>query len=248
MRNIKLVIPFYNAEKYITKCLESVFNQTYKKYKLIVINDCSSDDSHNKVLPFLDLYPDKMIYLKNEKRMFTMYNHQNAVFNYCDSEDIIVHLDGDDYLIDDNVLDYINTFYESTQCLMMYGQATYLDGRKGNAKPYKTKYEFEMKRSLPFYVSHIRTFIAKLFFEIKNQDPLLFCFKDHNGEWYKMSADVAIMYPIMEIAGYENVKYNEKSLYIYNNLNPICDYKINVNLQESIHHEILSKPSFKRVF
>lgn len=245
MKRMKVVVPFYNAEKYLSQCLDSVLDQTYNNYQIILINDCSDDNSKDVVNRFLEK-TDKITYIENDKRMYAMYNHQNAVFNYCESEDIVIHLDGDDYLIDSNVLQYINDFYEKEKCLMMYGQAIYADGRIGNARPYNSQRDFEIKRMLPFYVSHIRTFVAKVFHEIKNQDAYLSCFKDNFGEWYKMSADVAMMYPIMEISGYENVKYNDTALYVYNNLNPICDYKVDLSLQELTHYEILKKPSFKK--
>lgn len=245
MKTIKLVIPFYNAEKYLVNCINSVLSQNYNNYHIIVINDCSTDNSSNIMSDFVNS-SNKITYIENKERMYPMYNHQNAIFNYCDKDDIVVHLDGDDYLIDNNVLKFIDHFYETSKCLMMYGQAVYIDGRIGNARPYNSKQEFEYKRNLPFYVSHIRTFMAKGFYEIKNQDPELLSFKDKNKQWYKMSADVAMMYPLMEIFGYEYVKYNDVPLYVYNNLNPICEYKLNLNLQESIHYEILKKPCFNR--
>ena len=130
----------------------------------------------------------------------------------------------------------------------MYGQAQYLSGRYGIACPYENEIEFINKRkNFKFHISHIRTFYAKIFHEIKKQDNSLSCFKDKNGEWYQMSCDVAIMYPILEICGYEKVQYNDKILYIYNDSNPIQDYKLNLQLQEEIHREILNKPVFKYV-
>ena len=42
---ISIVIPLYNAEKYIKKCIESILNQSYKNIELIVVNDGSTDKS-----------------------------------------------------------------------------------------------------------------------------------------------------------------------------------------------------------
>ena len=41
-----IVVPLYDAEKYIEKCLNSILNQSYKKFQLKVVDDCSSDSSY----------------------------------------------------------------------------------------------------------------------------------------------------------------------------------------------------------
>ena len=47
MNNIKfsIIVPVYNVEKYIKKCINSILNQTYKNYEIIIINDGSTDKS-----------------------------------------------------------------------------------------------------------------------------------------------------------------------------------------------------------
>jgi len=45
MKKISVIIPLYNAENYISKCLDSIVNQTYKNFEIIVINDKSKDNS-----------------------------------------------------------------------------------------------------------------------------------------------------------------------------------------------------------
>ena len=47
---ISIIIPLYNTEKYIEKAIESVINQTYKNWELIIIDDCSTDSSLDIVL------------------------------------------------------------------------------------------------------------------------------------------------------------------------------------------------------
>lgn len=246
--SFKIVIPFYNAENFVEKSVLSALTQRYENFKIILINDCSSDSSHERLQSLLSEFQDKIVYIKNDKRMGAMYNHQMAVFEHCEKDDIVVQLDGDDWFVNKNVLSYINDFYNNSNCWMMYGQAQYLSGRRGNAKEYNSIEEFNNKRNVfDFYISHVRTFRAFLFHDIKRQDPELKCFKDNNGDWYSMTCDVAMMYPLMEICGYEKMKYNDKVLYIYNDSNPIQDFKIDLHLQESIHREILRKEPFKQI-
>jgi hypothetical protein len=96
-------------------------------------------------------------------------------------------------------------------------------------------------------VSHLRTFRAGLYQNIKKQDPELKCMKDKNGEFYRWAYDTVMVYPMMEIAGYDKVKYNDKVLYIYNRDNPLSEDKINQQLQWDVHAEVLKKPSFKKI-
>ena len=42
---LTVILPFYNNEKYIKKSLISILNQSYKNWRLILINDCSNDNS-----------------------------------------------------------------------------------------------------------------------------------------------------------------------------------------------------------
>ena len=44
---ISVLVPVYNAEKYIEKCIKSIINQTYKNIEIILIDDESKDDSLN---------------------------------------------------------------------------------------------------------------------------------------------------------------------------------------------------------
>ena len=45
MRKISIIVPVYQAEKYISKCIESIINQTYKNLEIILIDDGSMDSS-----------------------------------------------------------------------------------------------------------------------------------------------------------------------------------------------------------
>ena len=47
MPKISVIIPVYNTEKYLNKCLDSLINQTYKDIEIILVNDGSTDNSLN---------------------------------------------------------------------------------------------------------------------------------------------------------------------------------------------------------
>lgn len=66
MTNLSIIVPCYNVEEYLPKCLESILNQTYKDFELICINDESSD----KTLEIIEAYAKKDARVKiiNQKK------------------------------------------------------------------------------------------------------------------------------------------------------------------------------------
>lgn len=246
---IKIIVPFYNASAFIEKSMMSALTQKYNNFKVIFIDDASTDDSWDK-LPHDN---EKAICIRNEINVTALPNIHKVIMEYCEPNDIITLLDGDDWLPNNKVLQYIDEFYRQNDCWIMYGQASWTQPNaatnscKGIARPYINEDEFKIMRKLPFYVSHIRTFKAGVYKAIEKQDPTFSCMKDSNGEFYRCTYDVAIMYPIMEIAGFQKTKYNDKSLYVYNRDNPISDDKVRQQMQWDIHQEILRKSKFKQI-
>ena len=240
--NIKIITPFYNPGEFLETCVNTLMSQKYDNFKVLFVDDCSTDGSFDK-LPHDN---EKAVVIKNEIRKTALENIHDAIVNHCDPDDIIVLVDGDDWLPNKNVLSYINDFYNQNDCWIMYGQANWTDGRRGFASAYSAE-EFKNIRKSPFRVSHLRTFRAGLYQKIKEQDSEFSCMKDSSGGFYKMTYDVAIMFPILEMAGVEKVAFNDTILYIYNRNNPISDDKVNQQLQWDIHTEISNKKSFNKI-
>ena len=66
LEKISIIIPMYNCEKYIKRCLDSLVNQTYKNMEIIVINDGSKDSSGEIVQTYVKKYSNvKLINKKN---------------------------------------------------------------------------------------------------------------------------------------------------------------------------------------
>lgn len=243
MKNkIVVITPFYNPGEFLEQCIATLLSQNYDNFHVVFIDDASTDGAFDR-LPKDDL---RVTIIKNEIRKTALENLHNAIMNNCQKDDIVVLLDGDDWFPNKKVLSYINDFYNKNDCWIMYGQSTWTDGRRGFASAY-TESEFLNLRKSPFKVSHLRTFRAGLYQKIQEQDPEFSSMKDGSGDFYKMTYDVAIMFPIMEMAGYDKVKFNDTILYTYNRNNPISDDRINQKLQWDIHAEISDKAKFKKI-
>lgn len=89
---VSVIIPAYNVEKYIEKCIRSVINQTLKDIEIIVINDGSTDNT-KKIIENIMSY-DKRIILINKKNA-GLSSARNSGISVAKGE-YIQHIDGDD--------------------------------------------------------------------------------------------------------------------------------------------------------
>ena len=64
---VSIIIPMYNAEKYIGECLESILAQTFQDYEVIVVDDCSTDKSCEVVESYLSIFGDKLRLIRSKK-------------------------------------------------------------------------------------------------------------------------------------------------------------------------------------
>ena len=68
---VSIIMPSWNTGKYISESIESVLGQTYTNWELIIVDDCSTDNTDEVVNSIID---DRIHYIKNEK---------NSVDNRC---------------------------------------------------------------------------------------------------------------------------------------------------------------------
>ena len=98
---LSVIIPVYNVEKYLSRCVDSVLNQTYKNFELILVDDGSLDNS-----PVIcDEYENKDSRIKViHKENGGLSSARNAGLEICKG-DYIFFIDSDDWLTDENVLE-----------------------------------------------------------------------------------------------------------------------------------------------
>lgn len=250
LNKFKIIIPFYNAEEYIERSILSVLTQNYEgEFHTIITNDCSTDNSEKKIFKYIEENKDKITYIKNNSRKTALENIHNMIMNHCEPDDIVVFVDGDDFLINKNVINYLNDFYndlKNNDPWIVYGQFSFSTGGIGFASAYSYE-EYQKVRFSPFKVSHIRTIRAGLYHRIKDQDYNFDCMRDKNGLFYKISYDVAIFFVLMDMCPFDKIKFNPKSLYVYNFENPISDHILDQKGQTNTHIEISKKKPFKKI-
>ena len=95
MPKVSIIVPIYNVEMYIEKCLETLVNQTLKDIEIILVNDGSKDGSAEIAKKYLKKYPEKIVYL--EKENGGLSDSRNYGLPYAKGE-YIAFLDSDDYV------------------------------------------------------------------------------------------------------------------------------------------------------
>ena len=101
---VSIIIPVYNVQEYLKKCLDSVINQTYKNIEIIIVNDGSTDNSYDICKEYEEKDPRVLIINQKNKGLS---NARNTGMNKV-SGDYIYFVDSDDWLRTDAVEISIN--------------------------------------------------------------------------------------------------------------------------------------------
>ena len=228
-----IIIPSYNNKPWCRKTLLSVLNQQYSNFRVIYTDDCSTDGTSEEVKDIIAKFDKnkKISLVTNKERLKTMENTYNMVHS-CEDNEIIVLLDGDDWFPHSKVLERLNKEYNKG-VWMTYGQyQSFPDGGLGCSRQIpENVIKTNSFRKFRWCSSHLRTYYAWLFKKIKKEDLM------HNNKFLEMTADLAAMFPMLEMAGYKQ-SFIPDILYIYNCSSPINDFKININLQQEMERKI----------
>lgn len=95
MPKVSVIVPVYNVENYIRKCLKSLVGQTLEEIEIIIVNDGTKDNSMLIVREFADKYPQKIVIL--EKENGGLSDARNYAIPHAKGE-YIAFLDSDDYI------------------------------------------------------------------------------------------------------------------------------------------------------
>ena len=202
---ISVVVPIYNVEKYLNKCVCSIVNQTYKNIEIILVDDGSKDNSGDIANEWC----------KKDKRI-KVYHKANGGLsdarNYGIEQangDYITFIDSDDY-IDKNFLLYL---YE---CMNKYCSDISICGRysvyENGMKKCKYNEVFDKKYD---FISAIREMNKFYYFDMSACTKLykIELFKDIRFPKGKLSEDYFVMYKLFKKA--KSISYTSKPLYFY---------------------------------
>jgi len=236
----KVVITGYNCGDYIGKCLASLESQTYTHYDVCVIDDASTDP---RMRPSIEKFCERngwkaLFNQKNRKGMATMVQAVEAL--ECEEEDVIVILDGDDWLFDEYVLEKVAKIYKEGDVWLTYGGSiNYGPGTLTCAALPKPRWiRKRLYRKNRWLFTHFRTFKAFLWNNIRDED-----LRGADGEYWKATSDMATMFPMMEMAG-SRFRCLKELHYVYNDGNPLNDDKAFSDEQQKCDKLIRAMPPY----
>lgn len=239
-KQIFIIIPSYNNSRWYKQNIDSVLVQKYDHYHVIYIDDCSSDGTGELVQNYVQAcgLSDRFTIINNTKRRGALANLYDAI-HACQDDHIILTLDGDDWLADENVLTEINRVYQDENVWMTYGQfKTHPQQTIGFCREMPSSIvRGNFFREYDWITSHARTFYAGLFKKVALGDLL------YEGSFFDVTWDMAFMYPMLEMASFHAV-FIPKVLYVYNQENPLNDFRKKVVRQLHCKYHILSKKKY----
>ncbi|MDD4166851.1 MAG: glycosyltransferase family 2 protein [Endomicrobiaceae bacterium] len=206
--DVSVIIPVYNAEPYLKQCLDSVLAQTFKNIEIIIINDCSNDNSSQIIEE----------YRKTDRRIISISLQKNAGPGNARNEGIkaangkyIVFIDSDDWVTED----YVETLYNSIEkhnCDMVSANFYIYDDKTGQLKTdknpedlYKTCFNTSEKKQYFLFLNNNYIWIR-----IYRKD-----FLKANNIYFKLNKLEDSLFLWQAVIFSDNFMFVDKNIYYY---------------------------------
>lgn len=148
---VSILVPVYNAEKYISRCAESIFEQTYNNLDIIFVNDKTPDKSVEKIKDVLNSYPDRKSQTKiiNHNKNRGVAAARNTLLEHA-SGDYILWVDADDYINKNAVEILIRKVEQTNADFICIGSARH---RKSDIIPFQLQNSKNSKEIIKYLLS-----------------------------------------------------------------------------------------------
>lgn len=243
--SIDVVTCVRDAEPFVQDCVLSVAQQDYDDYRMLIVDDASTDGTFERLKEVVDSLPpelrSKFLLFQNEDRVGAVGN-QAWLFDMC-TADVVMVLDGDDHLVNDPTIfrRYSSMYEDGAQ--FTYGSCLSLaDGIPLVAQEYppevkrdRTYRDHRFAWNVPY--THLRTFKRDLLDGLDRSQWM----NDEGTEWLDAGGDTAVFYSLIERADPDRVVAVRDVVVCYNDLNPNCDYKTRSLEQTRTAESVLSK-------
>lgn len=245
-----IVVASYNNIDWYETNLTSILTQDYSNYRVVYVDDCSPDGTGDAVEQFVKKVgqENRFTLVRNDIRSGSpLANHYKAITGYCKDEEIVLCVDGDDWLAHNQVLKIINQTYSSKDIWLTHGtfsehRIDFKNSSSASAWSILIPSEIIAQNAFRQYrcATHLKTFYAWLFKRINYEDLL------YEGKFYPAAGDQALMFPMIEMAS-ERHAFIPEVLYIYNLLNPIGESRVLTKLQQTCEQHVRQNKPYQRL-
>lgn len=201
------IAPVYNAANTLEQMIASVVSQSYRNWRIVLIDDMSDEVNRDKqrwiVRRYKDLLNDgpgmnaRIVYHENTRKEWEVANVLYGMLQYCNTginhgDDIICRIDGDDWLVDNDILHIINARYEQKdlKCLWTAHRWGFSDMNISSKMD-----SCQDPHSYPWVSSHLKTFRRSLLDNVPVEN-----FLGKDGTYIKRAGDQAIYLPALHNA------------------------------------------------
>lgn len=242
--NIYCVVPTW--KEYPTEAVKSIKIQKQQPSKCIIaIDDCIDFPIGKTDDIYRPLGIGERIYAASN--ISRAISYLNEIWEPKD-DDIIALVDGDDRLFDEWSFVSVFTAHRSG-ARVTYGSyvtKSELEAKNGRVKYCKLHRDGyrgnENYRKLPWRASHLKTFRYGLYRRLKPD-----WYKGPDGEPLRVCSDLALMFPMLEMAGKEHVRHIHLPLYVYNDTSEFNVHKVRGEEQKNIEVWLRMQEPYKKV-
>jgi len=218
-----VITPAWNCERWVARSLQSVQCQSYRNFRAVLIDDVSSDRTC-EVARRAVAGDDRFTVVRNEARSYPLANLvKGATLAGGAPNDVIVVVDGDDWLAHDKVFECLAQIYSDPDIWLTYGSSKLYPQplkarlRRRPLRGVEREYpdvvsQNGLWRYYQFIAGHLRTY-RRFLWEAIPDDRL----RDGNGSYFSRAGDAASMWAMLELATAAHVRYVPQVLYVYNN-------------------------------
>ena len=209
-----IIIPNYNndhgeykGKTFLQNCIESVLNQTYKNFEIIIVDDMSTDTSVETIEKYCNRYEGKIKLIKNIRKRYNG-GSRNVGIEYAMNNldfDYFAMLDSDDFFVDENVLQKINDNLWDCELMLLGCEMVFPDGTT------QTKIN-EYNNYKDFFLSDNKTWCTAWCRVIRKDKIVYFpesCIMEDRSWSYEQADNIC----------FENIRNLKQPLYIWNRMN-----------------------------
>jgi glycosyltransferase involved in cell wall biosynthesis len=192
--NFVFIAPMFNAGDTLQRMLHSLYGQSHESWRLILIDDMSSDEHASKcenIIKNFSAFSDKIHLITNDEKRWEVANVLRGL-SECSETDIVCRIDADDWLTDLDALKILDQVYSATSADAVWTAHRwgFTDQNISGALPDRAN-----PYTHPWVSSHLKTFRKSIITGVNDEN-----FRGENGQYIKRAGDQAIYLPVLHRA------------------------------------------------